>query len=138
MLTRIQTKLSETGEGAQVVRYTINGILATLVHFAVLSFNLKIIGLSSAGVANFIAAFFGIAASFLGSRYFVFQEHTEPFLKQAAKFAGLYAAIVVLHGFVLYIWTDQLLMDFRYGFLIAAGLQVILTYFGNKNMVFNK
>lgn len=138
MLTRIQSKLSDSGEAAQVVRYVINGVVATAVHFAVLSFNLKVIGLSSAGVANFIAAFFGIAASFLGSRYFVFRGHTEPFMTQAAKFAGLYAAIAVLHGLVLYAWSDRLLLDFRYGFLLATALQVALSYLGNKTMVFNK
>lgn len=138
MLTRTQTNPPEAGEGFQVARYAINGLLATAVHFGVLSFNLKVIGLPSAGVANLIAACFGIAVSFLGSRYFVFRGHSEPFIRQAAKFAGLYAAIAILHGLVLYIWSDRLLLDYRCGFLLATGLQVVLSYFGSKTMVFNK
>lgn len=135
---RIQTKITEAAEGAQIVRYTINGLLATAVHFAVLSFNLKIIGLPSAGLANFIAAFFGIVISFLGSRYFVFHGQADSMVRQAAKFWVLYAAIAVLHGLVLYFWSDKLHLDYRYGFLLATGLQVVLSYFGNKKLVFNQ
>ena len=46
--------------------------------------------------------------------------------------------MAVLHGLVLYIWSDRLLLDFRSGFVLATGLQVVLSYFGNKTMVFNK
>lgn len=125
-------------ERAQVMRYAINGLMATAIHFAILSFNLQVLGLPSAGVANFIAAIFGITASFLGSRYFVFQEHTEPLLKQAAKFGALYATIAVLHGVVLFGWSDIFAFDYRLGFLLATLLQVTLSYFGNKKLVFNK
>lgn len=135
---RIQTRITETTEGVQIVRYTINGLLATAVHFAVLSFNLKIIGLPSAGLANFIAAFFGIIISFLGNRYFVFDRQAESMIRQASKFGALYAAIAVLHGLVLYFWSDKLQLDYRYGFLLATCLQVVLSYFGNKKLVFNQ
>lgn len=138
MLMRIQADITRLTEWARIVRYTINGLLATAIHFACLSFNLKIIGLSSAGMANFIAAFFGIASSFLGSRYFVFLECAEPMVRQAAKFGFLYAALAILHGLVLYVWSDKLQLDYRWGFLLATGLQVILSYFGNKNLIFNK
>lgn len=138
MPTRILGKLSEASEGHQIARYVINGLLATGVHFAILTFNLKVVGLSSAGMANFIAAFFGIAVSFLGSRYFVFQRHTESFIRQAMKFSGLYVAIAILHGLVLYVWSDRLGLDYRIGFVLATGLQVTLSYVGNKKMVFNK
>ena len=57
----------------QSVRYLINGLAATAVHFVVLTFNLKVLGWGSAGIANLVAAVFGITASFLCSRYFFFQ-----------------------------------------------------------------
>lgn len=136
MPTRILGKLSEASEGHQIARYVINGLLATGAHFAVLTFNLKVAGLSSAGMANFIAAFFGIAVSFLGSRYFVFQHHTESFIRQATKFGGLYASIAVLHGAILHVWTDRLLFDYKYGFLLATALQFVLSYWGNRSVVF--
>jgi putative flippase GtrA len=122
----------------QVVRYAINGLVATAVHFGVLQINLKLFGIPSAGLANFIAAFFGIAVSFIGSRYYVFHGHQQPILRQASKFGVLYAAIASLHGLVLYTWTDLQGWDYRVGFFLATALQVSLSYLGNKHMVFKK
>ncbi len=125
-------------QATELARYVVNGLVATAVHFAVLSFNLKVWGLSSAGVANFIAAFFGIAASFVGSRYFVFRKRSKGIFSQAIKFACLYGAIALLHGLVLYCWTDRWGYDYRQGFLLATLLQISLSYAGNKFLVFNE
>jgi putative flippase GtrA len=124
------------GAGHQFARYVVNGLIATVVHFAVLSFNLQVLRIEYAGVANLIAAAFGITASFIGSRYFVFDGRGQPLLQQAAKFWLLYAAIAALHGAVLFLWSDWLRFDYRIGFLIATGLQMILSFFGNKLLVF--
>jgi putative flippase GtrA len=120
----------------EVVRYIINGLFATLIHFSVLTFNLEILQISSVGIANFIAAIFGIITSFLGSRYFVFQHHRGTALDHAFKFGLLYGAIAVLHGFVLFIWADYYHLPYQIGFLLATGLQVCLSYIGNKKVVF--
>jgi putative flippase GtrA len=122
----------------QVVRYAINGLAATAVHFSVLQINLKLLGIPSAGIANFIAAFFGISVSFIGSRYYVFHGRQQPILRQASKFGVLYAAIACLHGLLLYAWTDLQGWDYRLGFLLATVLQVSLSYWGNKIMIFKK
>jgi putative flippase GtrA len=125
-------------QAAELVRYAINGLVATVVHFAVLNFNLQLLGLSSAGMANFIAALFGIATSFLGSRYFVFRQRSGDVVSQALKFSGLYGLIALLHGLTLYLWTDQWGLDYRAGFLLATLLQLSLSYIGNKYLVFKK
>lgn len=121
----------------ELMRYVINGLAATLVHYGVLTFNLHVLSMSSAGAANLFAAVFGITASFLGSRYYVFNKIDESLLKQALKFSGLYGAIALLHGLVLLVWTDWLGFDYRQGFLIATAFQVSLSYVGNKKLVFN-
>ena len=121
---------------AEAVRYVINGVAATGVHYAALQLNLNVLGVPSAGLANLLAALVGIAASFLGSRYFVFRSHTEGLLPQAAKFGLLYGAIALLHGLVLYFWTDLAGFDYRVGFLLGLVLQVIFSYWGNKSLVF--
>ncbi len=120
----------------EIIRYTVNGLAATVVHYAVLTVNLKLLGFVSAGLANFVAAPFGITASFLGSRYYVFHNTQAPFATQIVKFGGLYGAIAVLHGTVLGLWTDWLGLDYRAGFLLATGLQFSLSYTGNKFLVF--
>lgn len=122
----------------EAYRYLINGLFATGVNYLILSFNLDVLEFRSAGLANLIASAFGIASSFLGSRHFVFQKHHEPMLSQALKFASLYGAMALMQGFVLLVWTDHLGFDYRVGFLIATALQVLMSYFGNKFLVFKK
>lgn len=125
-----------TGHSAEMVRYVINGLVATAAHYTALKFNLDVLDFASAGIANLIAAVVGISTSFLGSRYFVFRKTDESIATQAMKFSGLYSAIAVLHGLVLLIWTDWLGLDYRAGFLIATLFQVSLSYIGNKFLVF--
>ena len=120
----------------ELLKYGINGLFATAVHFGVLTLNLKVSGISSAGAANLIAACFGICTSFFGNRYFVFQKNDSNLLSQALKFCGLYGAIAFLHGFILLVWSDWFGLDYRIGFLIATLFQFVLSYIGNKKMVF--
>lgn len=121
---------------SEVLRYTVNGVVATVVHFTVLSIGIEVLQLPSAGLANLTAATAGITSSFLGSRYFVFPSSGERILTQLMKFGGLYGVIALLHGFALLFWTDWLGFDYRLGFLMATGLQVSLSYVGNKLLVF--
>jgi putative flippase GtrA len=121
-----------------MLRYIANGVFATGVHYAILTLNIKIVGLASVGLASFIAAFFGIAASFLGNRYFVFSHTKGGFLEQVLKFSGIYGIIAVIHGLLLWVWTDMYGFDYRKGFLLATSLQLLLSFAGNKWLVFKK
>lgn len=121
---------------AEVVRFVINGLIASAVHYAALSFNLQVLEMSSAGLANFFAAWFGIAASFIGSRFFVFRNKEEAMAQQAMRFLASYAAIACLHGLLLYAWTDRLHLDYTVGLILAAMMQAVLSYLGNKLLVF--
>jgi putative flippase GtrA len=114
----------------------VNGLVATAVHFLVLTFNLKVLEWNSAGAANLIAALFGISVSFLGSRYYVFNGSLEPLVKQLYRFMLLYAAIAILHGLLMYIWVDLYLQNYMIGFVIATFMQVACSYIGNKVLVF--
>jgi putative flippase GtrA len=120
----------------ELLRYVINGLVATAFHYSVLLFNLNVLSISSAAIANFLAATVAIAASFIGSRYFVFRASNQPAQAQALSFVLLYGAAAFLHGLILLVWTDWLKLDFRIGFLLATCLQVLLSYFGNKYLVF--
>jgi putative flippase GtrA len=120
----------------EITRYIINGLLATAVHFSVLTLNLEVLKIPSAGLANMLAAVFGISTSFFGSRFFVFKEHTGSLASQAAKFASLYVFIAILHGGVLYGWTDVAGLNYRIGFVLATFMQIAFSYVGNKTLVF--
>lgn len=119
-----------------IVRYIINGLFATALHYIALTINLEIYDMKSAGVANFIAALFGITVSFLGNRYYVFRSRNKSLINQSIMFFALYALIALIHGTVLYLWTDLQGFDYRIGFIIASVIQFIMSYFGNKLLVF--
>lgn len=125
-----------TARAPEFVRYVINGLAATIVHYGVFIFNLDWLGFRSAGAANFVAAIFGITASFFGSRCYVFRSRSGKVWQQAMGFGVLYGAIALLHGAILLLWTDWWGFDHRIGFLIATMLQVSLSYLGNKYLVF--
>ena len=99
-------------------------------------FDLEVLRLPSAGVANFIAACIAITFSFFSSRHFVFRAAHASMLPQAMAFGVLYAALAVAHGVILYLWTDRAGLDYRIGFLIATGVQVAGSFIGNKLLVF--
>ena len=120
----------------QILRYIVNGVIATCVHYAVLTLNITIFGIESAGLANIIAACFGITASFVGNRYFVFPQSNGRLLMQSVKFIGFYGSIAVMHGLLLWVWTDIQGLDYRLGFLLATSIQVSLSFMGNKWLVF--
>jgi putative flippase GtrA len=123
-------------QASELIRYGINGVFATAVHFGALHANLKWLGIQSAGLANLLAAILGILCSFLGSRYFVYKHQPETIWHQAIRFASLYAVIACIHGALLWAWTDWQRQDYRTGFLLATTAQVSLSYFGNKFLVF--
>lgn len=120
----------------ETVRYAVNGAAATAVHYTVLRTALETMQLPSAGVANFIAALFGITASFLGSRWFVFRQLSKPIFHQATRFAVLYGLLACLHGVLLFMWTDVFSLNYSAGFAVAIVVQFLVSYPGNKYLVF--
>jgi putative flippase GtrA len=117
-------------------RYLLNGAIATAVHFGVLVFVMQVLTWSSAGMANGVAAIFGITTSFLGSRYFVFSGSLETVSAQFFKFLLLYLSIALLHAGLLFIWTDYYQLHYLAGFFVATMMQLLLSYWGNKLLVF--
>ena len=128
--------LSKGALSGQFARYIVNGLAATVIHFLVLKFNLEVVGMPSAGLANGVAAIFGISASFIGSRYFVFRGTSGRLFNQGMLFLVVYACIAVLHALVMHIWADRLGLDYRIGFVLATIMQMAFSFVANKFMVF--
>jgi putative flippase GtrA len=122
----------------EFARFVINGLVATAVHFGVLTLAIEALRFPSAAVASFCAALIGSIVSFLGNRYFVFRRREGRIIGQAWRFLLLYVATLTLHAGVLYVWTDLSGLDYRVGFVIATAIQVMLSFFGNKLLVFAK
>ncbi len=120
----------------EFIRFLINGLTATAIHFAVLNVNMTLLAFPSAGLANFVAALFGVSASFLGNYFYVFPGRHGQIGGRLIRFLLLYGIIAMFHGAALWLWSDRAGLDFRAGFVIATGIQVGLTYLGNKHLVF--
>jgi putative flippase GtrA len=123
-------------ERRRFARFVANGLAATAIHFSVLYSLREFAEVPSAGLANFLAAVPGITASFLGNRFFVFRASHAPWGGQAGRFVALYAGCAVMHGLALYLWTDLAGLDYRVGFVLATGLQIAISYVGNRLLVF--
>ncbi len=120
---------------AQMFKYIVNGIIATVVHFSIFSINIELFSIRPISLANFIASFFGMTSSFIGNRLFVFNNYA-PILQQFYKFWLLYFAIAVLHTVTLFLWSDIMNFNYKTGFLLATIMQFLLSYSGNKVLVF--
>lgn len=120
-------------EGA---RFVLNGLVATAVHYAVLTMGMEVWALGSAGLASFLASCAGITVSFLGNRYFVFRKTGSPVWGQALRFVLLYAAITLLTSGVMHLWADVQGWSYQAGFVVTLFVQVLLSYAGNRLLVF--
>ena len=118
-------------------RFIINGLVATAVHFLVLSANVIFFSFNSAALSGFFASLAGITASFLGNRYFVFLPvRRGELLMQLTKFLPLYLSISVLHTSILFLLTDLNGLDYRGSFVVSTIFQSLLSYFCNKHIIF--
>lgn len=134
--TRVESRPYGMWMRHQVIRYALVGLLATAMHYVALSFAMEVLDFASAGAANALAAVVGIFFSFLGNRSFVFNSRRQGIGLQGLKFGTLYALIAVVHGAILYVWTDRMGFDYRIGFLLATSVQFVLSFLGNKTIVF--
>lgn len=124
------------GQRAQIARFIANGLFATAAHYSVLVCAIELLGVRPAGLANLLAAIAGITVSFIGNRQLVFRSHRKSVYTQGVRFLSLYAALALLHGGFLAVWTDLAGFDYRVGFLIATACQTALSYLGNQRVVF--
>lgn len=116
-------------------KFIINGLVATGVHFSTLFVLVEVVGVPIVGLANALAAIVGITTSYLGNKFFVFGSR-EDVAKTLPRFLLLYATIAAMHGTFMLLWCDFARLDYRLGFLVATGLQFILSYAGNVRLVF--
>jgi putative flippase GtrA len=120
----------------ELIRYLINGLIATFVHYSVLILNMQIFEFNSAGLANLIASICGIITSFIGNRYFVFKDKSKSILMQLINFISLYAYIAIINCIILFVWSDIMKKNYQIGFILTLILQIIIGYFANKKIIF--
>jgi putative flippase GtrA len=122
----------------EILRYAVNGLICTLIHFGVLTFNIKFLEFESTGLANIIASVIGISSSYLGNKYFVFQGSKTLKSLLFPKFFLTYSLIALFHGLSLYVWSDICKLDYKLGFVMAVIIQFVLGFLLSKFIIFKK
>lgn len=77
----------------------------------------------------------GIAASYLGNRYFVMRarvRHREAF----SRFLVCYVAVIGIHGTLMALWADWAGLDYNVGFVLFTAIAAGVTYLLNRFYVF--
>ncbi len=124
-------------EAGRVLRFVLNGLFATAVHYGALAALIEGAGMTSAALANALAAVCGIAVSYAGNHAFVMRSRA-PHRRAGTRFLACYAAVVSLHGGAMALWADIGGLDYRIGFLLFTGMAAILTYLLNRFFVFRE
>lgn len=109
----------------QIVRYGINGVFATIIHFFAFFVCVEILLFESVGIANFLASFFGMMCSYFGNKHFVFYAHRGGEL-HFFKFFLLYASFSFFHGMFLFLWSDFFGLNYWFGFMVSVFFRFLL------------
>lgn len=120
----------------EAVRFVINGLIASLIHFSVLYACVNLLIISYDGISNFIGAIFGTIYSFLGNKFFVFNSKHNSIYTEGYKFLILYTLMAFNHGVFLYVWSDLFGQNYILGFIIITILNTMLSFFYNKYKIF--
>ena len=124
------------GLRGEALRFVLNGAAATAVHFAVFLAAAAALGSGLHGVANGVGAAFGIAASFIGARLYVFPHRRGDWRRQLARFLPLYGALACCSALFMYLWSDVSGLNKELGFLGAMAAQSLASFVGNRLLVF--
>jgi putative flippase GtrA len=117
-------------------RFLVSGLVATGVHFIILTLLIEMAHVRSAGIANGCAAVVGIATSYLGARFYVFGSDL-PVVQTLPRFLVTTAAVACLHTLIVAVWTDVWRLPYVIGFLIATGASTVLNFLANRFIVFS-
>lgn len=119
-----------------LLRHTLNGVIATLIHYAIFEVLVQVAAWESKGLANSTASIIAIACSFFGNKFYVFKDAVCYAPHQIIRFVTLYLAVATINGVFMFVWADLLMLDYRVVFLLTLIAQFALTYLGNRHFVF--
>jgi putative flippase GtrA len=116
-------------------KFVVVGLIATAVHYLCLNAFVLIWSDTLVWKLNLFAAAFGIMASYLGNRHFVFLSGN-PALPESVRFLFSYILVGLVHTVLMYVMVDSLRFALSIGFIFATSVQVFLSYTANRMYVF--
>lgn len=119
----------------QFLRFLIVGITATGAHYAVLKLTISYAQPTYSASANICASIVGISIAFIGNRTFTFRS-SGIVTQEIRAFIILYIVAALVHTGVIFLLADWGSVSVNIAFLVATTVQILLTFLGNKHLVF--
>ncbi|MGH8197125.1 MAG: GtrA family protein [Steroidobacteraceae bacterium] len=119
---------------AGFVRYSLVGLSATGIHYALLWALVESAG-ANAGLSAGIGATAGALAAYLGNRRFTFRSDA-PHHRALARFALVASSAALANGLIVWAGTDRLRMHYLMAQLTATALILWFGYLLNRRWSF--
>jgi putative flippase GtrA len=119
----------------KAVKFFINGLISTLVHYLVLIFAIELIKIDNIILANLIAGIIAIFYSFISNKYYVFKAHNKNIFFQVLKFLILYLSTIMLHTVIMFFLTKTG-VDYHISFFVTSSFLAVISFIVNKIVVF--
>jgi putative flippase GtrA len=116
-------------------RFTINGLVATCVHYVAMVFAIHVLGILWYSLAYAFAFLFAVVTSFWGNKRFVFK-NTQVQDFQFVRFVSLYVTLLFITSLTMWAVSDYGGFHYNVGFIIALMLQFIGGYLGSRYLIF--
>lgn len=118
-----------------IIRFAINGLVATGVHYLAMLFAIHVLGITWYSLAYVLAFIFAVVTSFWGNKIFVFKSRQAQDF-QFVKFVTLYLSLLLMTSLTMWLVSDYGGLHYNMGFIISVTLQFIGSYFGSRYLIF--
>ncbi|MGH8250094.1 MAG: GtrA family protein [Steroidobacteraceae bacterium] len=119
---------------SSIVRYSMVGLAATAVHYALLWALVEIAGVN-AGLSAAIGATAGALVAYAGNRRFTFRSRA-PHQRALLRFALVAGLAAIVNGFVVWAGTELLQVHYFAAQLVATALVLWLGFLLNRSWSF--
>ena len=119
----------------KLIRFSIIGALATLVHWSVVVFLYNTFSISPL-IANFLGYLVAVIVSFYGHRTWVFLASDS--IKTRVKYVSISLSALALQQLLIYISIDRILLRFEILMILIIGITAIYSFLLMERWAFKK
>lgn len=136
MIEKIKSKISENKTLAKFIKFTIIGVIATLIDYAVMII-LKEVFNSSVLVASGIGFIVALIFNYTCNMMFVFVDTREGMTKTKAAIIFLITSLIglALNQLIMYLLTEKILMHYIIAKLFSIMVVGLWNFFSKKLMI---
>ena len=119
----------------KLLRFSIIGALATLVHWSVVVFLYNTFSISPL-IANFLGYLVAVIVSYYGHRTWVFLASDS--IKTRVKYVSISLSALALQQLLIYISIDRILLRFEILMILILGITAIYSFLLMERWAFKK